>query len=251
MNLETQVKNYDEAYRNGNALISDKEFDELEKKLFNLKPESDYFKQQLTLPTLQKGTVDEFTKGLPIGTQVLVQPKYDGVAVAIKYRNKLLQKAITRKGKDITSHIVRIKTVPLTIPIDSELIVRGELYAKDYLGYIGQRIAGGYIRNARNNINDYLPNPKLTFAAFEIINSNLAQNNQCKYLSRLNFHTARWTLTDIKYLVDFRYRYLHRKLWNNLPIDGIVVKINSKREQIAREKQYDLFPYSKMAIKYL
>ena len=31
MNLETQVKNYDEAYRNGNALISDKEFDGLEK----------------------------------------------------------------------------------------------------------------------------------------------------------------------------------------------------------------------------
>ena len=250
MNLETQVKNYDEAYRNGNALISDKEFDELEKKLFTFKPESDYFKQQLTLPTLQKGTVDEFIKGLPKGTQVLVQPKYDGVAVAIKYRNGFLQKAITRKGKDITDHIVRIKTIPLYIPIDSELVVRGELYAKDYLGSVSQRIAGGYIRNICKNPNDYLPNPKLTFAAFEIINSNLAQINQCKYLSRLNFHTARWSLTDIKYLKDFMYKYLHKKLWNNIPIDGIVVKINSRKEQIAREKQYDLFPYSKMAIKY-
>ena len=37
MNLETQVKHYDKEYRNGNALITDKEFDELEKKLFSLK----------------------------------------------------------------------------------------------------------------------------------------------------------------------------------------------------------------------
>ena len=85
MNLETQVKNYDEAYRNGNALISDKKFDEREKKLFSLKPESDYFQQKLVLPSLEKIDVKEFMKGLSDDTEYILEPKIDGCAVAIKY----------------------------------------------------------------------------------------------------------------------------------------------------------------------
>ena len=245
MNLESQVKNYDEAYRNGNALISDEEFNKLERNLKTLHPDCDYFNKQLVLPSLPKDRICNFLKGLTIGTKVILQPKYDGVAVAIEYKDGKINKAITRKGKVITDKIMRIQTVPLRVPTKKTIMVRGELYAKNNLGNVSQRKAAGYLRSASFN-----PNPNLKFCAFEILNSTLDQSDQCKYLSKLNFHTTRWTLTDIKYLREHRKNWIDGKLWSNLPIDGLVVKINSREEQIAREKQYDLFPYSKMAIKY-
>ena len=247
MNLESQVKNYDEAYRNGNALISDEEFNKLERNLKTLHPDCDYFNKQLVLPSLPKDRICNFLKGLTIGTKVILQPKYDGVAVAIEYKDGKINKAITRKGKDITEKISMIDSVPLQVPTKKILMVRGELYNPNKYKEpaTSQRMAAGYLRSASLD-----PNPDLKFCAFEILNSTLDQSDQCKYLSKLNFHTTRWTLTDIKYLREHRKNWIDGKLWSNLPIDGLVVKINSREEQIAREKQYDLFPYSKMAIKY-
>ena len=43
MNLEQQVKHLDKHYRDGNAFVSDKEFDILEKQLLAINPDSDYF----------------------------------------------------------------------------------------------------------------------------------------------------------------------------------------------------------------
>ena len=102
MNLETQVKHYDEAYRNGNALISDKKFDELEKKLFSLKPKSDYFKQKLVLPSIEKDTIENFITGLDKDEDIVVEPKIDGCAIAIKYIDGKFDSAISRKGSDVT-----------------------------------------------------------------------------------------------------------------------------------------------------
>jgi len=251
MNLETQVKHYDKEYRNGNALITDEEFNKLERNLKAVHPDCDYFNKKLVLPSLPKDAICTFLKGLTIGTKVMLQPKYDGVAVAIEYKDGKINKAITRKGKDITDKMIRIQTVPLRVPYrmfsrsNKTIMVRGELYANNCPGNVSQRKAAGYLRSGSFN-----PHPNLKFCAFEILNSSLDQSDQCKYLSKLNFHTTRWTLTDIKHLREHRKNWINGKLWSNLPIDGLVVKINSREEQIAREKQYHLYPYSQMAIKY-
>ena len=50
MNLEQQVKHLDKHYRDGNALVSDKEFDILEKQLLSINPDSDYFTNRDALP---------------------------------------------------------------------------------------------------------------------------------------------------------------------------------------------------------
>ena len=61
--LEERIEWYDDNYRNGNALISDKQFDKLEKNLLRTNPNCDYFKKKnnlvlpvsythLTLPTI-------------------------------------------------------------------------------------------------------------------------------------------------------------------------------------------------------
>ena len=53
--LEKNVKYLDEQYRIGNALISDKAFDQLERNLLRADPKCDYFNPvsytHLTLPT--------------------------------------------------------------------------------------------------------------------------------------------------------------------------------------------------------
>ena len=46
MNLETQVKNYDEAYRYGVSVISDKQFAQLETNRLRLDPNCYYFNKK-------------------------------------------------------------------------------------------------------------------------------------------------------------------------------------------------------------
>ena len=54
--LEKNVKYLDEQYRIGNAIISDKAFDQLERNLLRTDPQCDYFNQRsnLLLPSLAK-----------------------------------------------------------------------------------------------------------------------------------------------------------------------------------------------------
>ena len=46
--LEERIEWYDDNYRNGNALISDKQFDQLEKNLLRTNPNCDYFKKKIS-----------------------------------------------------------------------------------------------------------------------------------------------------------------------------------------------------------
>ena len=86
MNLEQQVKHLDKHYRDGNALVSDKEFDKLEKQLLAINPDSDYFtnKNALPLPSLEKESIEDFLHGLDKNTDICIEPKLDGCAVAIE-----------------------------------------------------------------------------------------------------------------------------------------------------------------------
>ncbi len=63
-----------------------------------------------------------------------VEPKIDGVAVSLVYRNGLLDYAVTRgdgsTGDDITQNIKTIKSIPLRLPADAPALfeVRGEVF---------------------------------------------------------------------------------------------------------------------------
>ena len=53
--LENKVEYFDKEYRAGNALITDKTFDQLEANLFRVDPKADYFnrKNKIPLPSLE------------------------------------------------------------------------------------------------------------------------------------------------------------------------------------------------------
>lgn len=64
-----------------------------------------------------------------------VEPKYDGLAIELTYRNGLLYRASTRgdgyEGEDVTQNIKTIRSVPLKIEgteIPDEIDIRGEVY---------------------------------------------------------------------------------------------------------------------------
>ncbi len=244
MNLEQQVKHLDKHYRDGNALVSDKQFDKLEKQLLAINPDSDYFtnRDALPLPSLEKDPIEDFIEGLPDDTKYILEPKIDGCAVAIEYRDGKIHKAITRKGKDIKDKMIRIRTVPLSVPTKDTIQIRGELYTHDTTGTVSQSTSAGYLRSKSLD-----PNPNLSFAAFQIINNpNLDQEDVLLYLKDIGFQTTFYI--NIKSRLVKPYAKMCKtgqipiEKW--YPIDGIVIKINDYKLQQTRPD------YWQMAIKH-
>ncbi len=245
--LEERIEWYDNNYRNGNALISDKQFDKLEKNLLRIDPNCDYFnkKNKLVLPSLEKDSIDDFLKCLLPDTRLLIEPKIDGCAIALQYRNGTLEKSISRKGTDITSKITKIQTIPKQIPIRGIFQVRGELYAPNQAPNFSQRISSGFLR-AKEGFGE-----NLIFCSFQILNSRLNQHESKKHLSKLGFSTPKDISCNFTNQVKiFRKQWLEGKLFKEYPNDGIVVKINSRKLQLIREKSNIDYPYWQMAIKY-
>ena len=244
--LEERIEWYEYNYRNGNALISDKQFDQLEKNLLRINPNCDFFKKKnkLFLPSLEKDSLDEFLKGLLADTRLLIEPKIDGCAVALQYRDGTFEKAISRKGSDITSKIANIQDIPNNLPLRGVLQVRGELYAPNQSPNISQRIASGFLR-AKGGFSE-----SLSFCAFQILNSTLNQYESKTNLSKLGFTITKDILCNfISQVQVYRKQWLEGKLFRKYPTDGIVVKINSRKLQLMREKSNLDYPYWQVAIK--
>ena len=246
--LEERIKYYDEEYRAGRALITDSQFDQLEKNLLRIDPNSDYFtnKKALPLPSLPKDQISEFLEGLLPDTRLLIQPKIDGCAIAIKYVDGKLEKAISRKGVDVTNKIKQVKDVPKEINIRSSFVVRGELFTEQEAPSYSQRIASGYLRSG-----DDQPNPKISFCSFQIINTRTNEYESLIYCRELGFTIPKFVEANRTSQVEvYRQAWLNGKLFNEYPTDGIVVKINSRKLQLMREKSVGQYPFWQVAIKY-
>ena len=247
--LEERIEWYDHNYRMGTPLISDAQFDQLEANLFRVNPKADYFtkKTVLPLPSLPKNRIEEFIDGLTLQTRLIIEPKIDGCAIAIQYIDGELVKAISRKGKDLTNKIKKIPDVPNQIGIRGLFQVRGELYAP--LEYerpsYSQRQAAAYIRAAD------CKSDHLSFCSFQIINGRLNQHESLVYLKKLGFNVPEYISLKFTSQVEmFRKQWSDKKLFADYPTDGIVVKINSRKLQLLREKSYEIYPFWQMAIKY-
>ncbi len=244
--LEERIEWYDDNYRNGNSLISDKQFDQLEKNLLGTNPNCDYFKKKnnLVLPSLEKDSIDEFLKGLLADTRLLIEPKIDGCAIALQYRDGAFEKAISRKGADVTSKLIGVRDIPDNLGLQGVLQVRGELYAPNKSPNISQSIASGSLR-AKEGFSE-----SLSFCAFQILNSKLNQYESKKSLSKLGFTIPQdFTCNFTSQVEVFRKQWLEGKLFRKYPTNGIVVKINSRKLQLIREKSNLDYPYWQVAIK--
>ena len=158
----------------------------------------------------------KFIDGLLLGTRLLIEPKIDGCAIAIKYIDGKFSKAISRKGRDVSKKIYQIKTFPKQINIRSSFVVRGELFTAEEEPSFSQRIASGYLRSG-----DYQPNKKICFCAFQIINGRLNQYESHIYCRKLGFTIPKFVEANRTSKVE-TYRKAHKigKLFAYYPLKG-------------------------------
>ena len=176
---------------------------------------------------------------------MLIEPKIDGCAIAIKYKDGKFDSAISRKGIDVSRKIEKVQDVPKKINIRSSFVVRGELFAKQEAPSYSQRIASGYLRSR-----DYQPNSKISFCSFQIINTRTNEYESLIYCRELGFTIPKFVEANRTSQVElYRQAWLNGKLFNEYPTDGIVAKINSRKLQLMREKSLGSYPYWQMAIK--
>jgi len=244
--LEERIEYFDEQYRNGNALISDKQFDQLEANLERIDPKANYFiaKNNLFLPSLPKDQLEAFIEGLLPRTKMLVEPKINGCAIALQYRDGKLEKVISRKGKDVTNKIIKIQDVPKQLAISGIFQVRGELYASNRTSNFSQRIASKFLSSKEGLRKD------LCFCSFQILNTRLNQSKAKRYLKNLGFSTPNDIYCNFTSQIQIlRKQWIEGKLFTNYPTDGIVIKINSRKLQLLREKSFGCYPHWQIALK--
>ena len=121
---------HNDLYRAGRSIISDKHFDALKKALVDANPKHPALKkvdEGCVLSGLGTLPFAEWYSYLPDSPTVIVEPKIDGCAVAVRYVDGLLVKAWTRKGVDKTYCMRMIEDLPKHILAKGTVEIRGEL----------------------------------------------------------------------------------------------------------------------------
>jgi len=243
--LVTNLIKYDYHYTLGNPLISDKEYDNLRDKLYELDPKNKYLKRigcedtsncQKLKYWLGSQTKIKDEKNLNNwikkynSNNYIISEKLDGIsALYLNKENKLFTRGNGSKGNDI-SHILKYINMP-TFNNNKIIAVRGELIIKK------TNWKNEYGSNARNVVaglvNNKIINKKLLnlvdFVIYQIMeienNENIKieeqldmiNHNKIKFIKSNNIQFN--NLKDI--LIDFKEKSLYE-------IDGIVITDNSK-----------------------
>lgn len=189
--------------------------------------------------------------------EFVVEPKIDGLAVALTYEQGVLVRGATRgdgvEGEDVTANLRTVKNVPLRIPVaengrpPARIEVRGEVYIpiaafnelnrrqaeKNEKLYANPRnAAAGSVRQLDSRLTAQRP---LSFFAYQIgyVDGETVTNQwqALDYLRRLGFavnpdiHLARGA-DALQQVIDFIHTWMTRRDTLPYEADGAVVKIN-------------------------
>ncbi len=187
--------------------------------------------------------------------EFVVEPKIDGLAVALTYENGLLVQGATRgngvEGENVTANVRTIKNIPLRIPTASNgpppparIEVRGEVYmpiadfnkfnqeqiAKGEKIYANPRnFAAGSLRQLDSKITAQRPLAFFSYAIGYVEGAAIhTQKEALDYLNGLGFSVNPDTLHTGQFVeaINFIHAWMERR--DNLPYDadGAVLKIN-------------------------
>ena len=227
--LAAEIVRASTAYYIGKPIMSDDLFDELVNKLHSVNPNHKVFNKPFggdSLLSLDNCRLEEWYRGKRKNTPLVIEPKIDGVALALVYQSGELQRAYTRSGRNVTKYAFDVPDIPISVPRSGQFVVRGELYAINEFAPKSQRIAAAQLRRIQPECH------LLSFMAFQIINS---QNNHVENLQTLGeygFNVVPYveanTYDEIK---KCHNDWLDGRFLEHLPTDGIVVKVNSRSIQ--------------------
>ena len=194
---------------------------------------------------------DEKIKKVVSNPEYVCELKIDGLSVSLLYQNGKLIRGATRgdgtTGEDITHNVKTIKNIPLSLPSDIDIEVRGEIYMpkSSFIKLNEERSKKGEkeFANPRNaaagsvrQLDSKIASERnlLTFIYHMPNSDNIKTHYESlEYMKDLTF-TVNPNIkkaSDIKEVINYvRYWTIHR---DELPyeIDGIVIKINNYNDQ--------------------
>ena len=205
-------------------------------------------KLPVRMPSLTKikpgdGSVSKWVRSLPVDSddKVVVSTKLDGMSMLATYQRGRFNKALTRGdgevGSDITAKAKYINSIPKTLAVKKNLLVRGELIlsAKVFDKYFSKDFA-----NARNLVASIrtADNPskflldKVDFIAYSIVNSNLPKTKQFQILRKLGFKVPDYKVIRVRQVSDKNLSTLDKVLrtdQSDYAADGLVVELDDTR----------------------
>ena len=138
-------------------------------------------------------------------------------------------KQYPKKGLNITDKIKGLKNIPLK----RDFQVRGELYVPNQTAEFSKIIANEYL------LGEKVFGNKLLFCCFQIINGKINQYETLNFLKKCGFISPNCYTTNFVSQVEFyRKEWMNGRIFSNYPNDGIVIKINSRKLQLIREKSF-------------
>ncbi len=190
------------------------------------------------------------------GLEFVVEPKIDGLAIALTYENGLLVQGATRGngvvGENVTANVRTIKNVPLRIPTTTDgpppptrMEVRGEIYMpsagfeefnrqqmekKEKIYANPRNFAAGSLRQLDSRITAQRPLSFFAYAIGYVEGLTIqTQKEALDYLGALGFpinpdilHTG-----DLKEALNFIHTWMERRDTLAYDVDGAVCKVNS------------------------
>tara|TARA_R100001510_G_C7639960_1_gene197665 strand:- start:127 stop:906 length:780 start_codon:yes stop_codon:yes gene_type:complete len=227
---------HNDLYRAGRAIISDQKFDALKEALVKSNPKHPALKEVgegCVLSGLGTLPFAEWYSYLPDNPAVIVEPKIDGCAIAVRYIDGVFSKAWTRKGIDKTYCMRLITDLPKQINAKGVVDIRGELYGRGLIPARSQRLAAGHLRKKQPS------GMGLSFCAFQIFNAKGTEESNLQQLVKWKFHVCGHI--KVQKNVVCGVKVLHTKwqdslIFSRYPTDGIVVKVSDKdlQEEIGR-----------------
>lgn len=173
----------------------------------------------------------------------LLSWKLDGLTVVLTYENGRLQKAVTRGngqvGEVITANAKTFKNIPLSIPYEGEVVLRGEAIIKycdfevinseiedvDAKYKNPRNLCSGSVRQLNSEVT---AKRNVNFVAFALINaSNVNFNNsigeQLKWLESQGFETVESKVVDRNNIEEAVSYFAEKVKSYDYPSDGLVL----------------------------
>lgn len=270
--LKEQILNANSAYRLGNSIMSDSEYDELVDKFKTDFPnEYDDFRDILNEGAIESGkklkhkyimgslnkiknsdetSLDKFIHS-HISNSLNISAKVDGISSVARYINGKLVGFASRgngyEGVDFFDKAPYINYLPLTIDFNDELYVRGELVILDDVNVDTdtnkRNICAGYMNSKYWKKDDI---KKISFIPYTILGDSYNKDQQFSLLEKLGFNVAWHTNIDLKkYTVSKLNTYLTEcaKLQHLYACDGLVLTDNKAINELDEYRPKNAMAY--------
>ena len=255
--LESLITKYQASYYNGEAEISDAEFDALWDELKELDPRNAILQRV----GADSGNFEKVRHVMPMGSQekaadpeqfmawaqkhvydeYLVEYKLDGASLELQYENGYLMRAVTRGdgtiGDDITANAKKMSGVPAAIYKDGKIIpftggIRGEVIMTHQVHqrYFSDK---ANCRNAANGLmkrKDGQGSEYLKLIVYDALSTNgvsyfSTEQEKIRWLMDMGFNVVKLVICrDAERVIAYRAKVMEERAGLDYDIDGLVVK---------------------------